>query len=224
MNAVSQFKTLFTFGLKNEWRHKERMFTPVLFSLAVILLFKFTSASFSEDIEAKIMIGQILVTCFLALQIILQRTFELDDTDGVFTLIQTYRISPSAWFCAKFANIVLLGLLVIVVLLVCMNVLNPGQSELIWMFFVPIALAVLALSPLGILLSALTAQANGRQILFPILYFPLSTPVLISSSSVCLQYATDNAVGSPSAWLGLLVGMSIIFFTLCLLLFAELVD
>ena len=224
MIALQQFKVIFYNSLTNEWRNKERLFTPVLFALVIILIFKFTSTDFTPETEIKVLIGQILVTCFLALQISFQRIFELDEQDGVFAQIQTYQVSPTSWFVAKFLNIVILSFFITSSVFFFLYLFHSEYSDTLCKFLIPISLAILSLSPLGILLSALTMQARGKQIIFPLLYFPLSTPVLISSSSLCLGYANQTPNGDSMSWLWLLIGICVVFFTVCLLLFSELVE
>ena len=57
--------------------------------------------------------------------------------------------------------------------------------------------------------------------LFPLLYFPLAIPVLLASVQATLIFLGGGEQGA-SQWLGLLAGFDIIYFTLGLLLFGEL--
>ena len=71
----------------------------------------------------------------------------------------------------------------------------------------------------------MTLKANARQILYPLLYFPLTAPVLlgaVQSSRLCLD--GGRAAADIKAWLGLLLGFDCIYVTLGILLFTELVD
>jgi heme exporter protein B len=68
-------------------------------------------------------------------------------------------------------------------------------------------------------------RSNARQILYPLLYFPLTTPVLLAAveSSKALLIEQHSLGHLMSSWLGLLVISGIMYFTLSLLLFGELV-
>jgi heme exporter protein B len=86
-------------------------------------------------------------------------------------------------------------------------------------------LALAGLASLGVLLSAMTLKANSRQILYPLLYFPLTTPVLlaaIQSSILILQKGAFPDTARP--WVGLLLGFDAIYLTLGILLYPELMD
>jgi heme exporter protein B len=86
-------------------------------------------------------------------------------------------------------------------------------------------LGLTGLTSLGVLLSAATLKASGREIIFPLLYFPLSTPILLSAIESSLAYfENSSSSGQWIQWLILLVCFNVISFTLGLLLFGELVD
>jgi heme exporter protein B len=67
-------------------------------------------------------------------------------------------------------------------------------------------------------------KARGREVLFPLLYFPLAIPVLLAGSEAVLSFV-ENADSSPAwQWIGLLAGFDVIFITLSALLYGELVS
>jgi heme exporter protein B len=98
-------------------------------------------------------------------------------------------------------------------------------SFLSFPLFAIAACSLIALGALGVLLSTMMLRSNARQILYPLLYFPLTTPVLLAAveSSKALLIQQHSLSHLMSSWLGLLVISGIMYFTLSLLLFGELV-
>jgi heme exporter protein B len=91
------------------------------------------------------------------------------------------------------------------------------------LFLSILTLMILALSSLGVLLSQMTEKAAGRDLLFPILYFPLAVPVLLAvvQASYCLWDIHNRE--DLNLWLSLLGGFCVIYLTLGIVLFEELV-
>lgn len=86
-------------------------------------------------------------------------------------------------------------------------------------------IAMAGLAAVGILISAMMLQVESSQILYPILYFPLTTPVLLGAVQSSLELIEkQHSLGDilPS-WLGLVIVFDIIYITLSVLLFSELV-
>ena len=88
-----------------------------------------------------------------------------------------------------------------------------------WTLSAALAGGILGFTALGTLLAALTAETRGRDLLLPLLFFPLLTPILLLSVQL-----TDSILGGATllergTWLLLLLGLDGIFLLLGLLLF-----
>ncbi|MFN7640396.1 MAG: hypothetical protein ACK5PR_01455, partial [bacterium] len=138
-----------------------------------------------------------------------------------------YPISPTAWFLSKYLVVITLGVLILMPTLLLANLfLNEGRDNLLDSSMMGIALiALLGLGALGVLLSTMMLRSNAKQILYPLIYFPLTTPVLLAAVESSRAHLVDGSSLEKllSSWLGLLVIFGIMYFTLSLLLFGELV-
>jgi ABC-type transport system involved in cytochrome c biogenesis permease component len=90
-----------------------------------------------------------------------------------------------------------------------------------------IAVAVLvigSLASVGVLLSTLVMRSNAKQILYPLIYFPLTAPVLLSAVEASKDIMTKGSSLEElfGSWLGLLVIFGVVYLTLGTLLFGEL--
>jgi heme exporter protein B len=228
--AWQQYKLLVGQGLRAELADRERIISPVLFAVTMLLLFAFAVGEVDPSLKPRLYLAQTFLTAFFALQISFSRLFEPDRQDRVFDLVRTYPVSHTAWFLAKYTLVMLLGGLVLAPTLVFGAFLHQTAKVQLFSWSVcGIAfLALAGLAALGVLLSAMTLKANARQIIYPLLYFPLTTPVLLAAVQASLLQLEPQAAGpggSPStAWLGLLAAFDVIYFTLGILLFTELVD
>ncbi len=226
-SAWKQYLLLVTQGLRAELADRERLVSPALFAATMLVLFSFALGEVDASLKARIYIAETFLTAFFALQLSFSRLFEPDRQDRVFDLLRTYPVSHTAWYLAKYTLVMIVGVAVLVPTLLFGAFLHHTDKAPVFSWVVcGIALLALAgLAALGVLLSALTLKANSRQVLYPLLYFPLTTPVLLAATQASLIYLEAGKTTQPlQAWLGLLTGFDVIYFTLGILLFTELVD
>jgi heme exporter protein B len=70
----------------------------------------------------------------------------------------------------------------------------------------------------GTFFAALSLRSRNRELLLPLILFPIFMPALLAM--VLATKAILTGASDPSLWIKLLLGYDIIFTTLCLLLFA----
>lgn len=225
--SFAQFKILLSNGIKSELSDLERLISPLLFALTILIMFSFAIGEVDPDVRIKFFVAQIFLTTFLALQISFSRVFEPARTDKVFDLLRTYPISYTSWFMAKYVLVILLGLTVALPTILIGSILAGSAlaNVSVWGLIPVAALAIMGLSALGVLLAAITMKAQARQILYPLLYFPMTAPVLLTSIQVSLTYLeTGKFTSATDSWFLLLGSFDVIYVTLGILLFSELVD
>ncbi|MBC7532577.1 MAG: heme exporter protein CcmB [Oligoflexus sp.] len=225
---LTQYRALLWQALQVEWSNSERWMSPLLFSTTMILLFAFAFGKVDVAFLPQLYIAATYLTASFSLQIAFSRVLEPDTQDRVFDQLRTYPISPSAWFLSKYTIVILLGALILLPTLFLSNLFlnNEGPVSLLNSSVLIVAvLMLLSLGAIGVLLSTMMLRSNAKQILYPLLYFPLTVPVLLSAVESSRMILVDGKDLSylMSSWLGLLVIFGIMYFTLCLLLFGELV-
>ena len=222
---LSQLKTLLSHFINIELQQKERWVSPLLFSTTVLLLFFFASGRVEDELVVTMFITQTLITTFLALQLSFMRSFESESQDRVYDLLRSYPINPYSWYLAKYLSTCLAGSLVCFATLGLSLFFNAetGIDLFHWELFVILTVAISGLVSIGILLAQLTLGAKSKQVLYPILYFPLTSPVLLGAveSARAILSGGESLDSLFGSWLGLLAVFSVIYFTLGILFFEE---
>lgn len=222
----SQCRCLLAQGFKAELANKERLLTPLLFAATILILFNFVFTDATPALQAKFFVAETFLTLLFALQTSYARTFAPDEQDRVFELLQTYPLSHAAWFLAKYLQTLASSALILIPTLGMTGLFHSSSLgfSLLWSgpLWAAALLSLAGLAALGILLAAMTLKAAGREVLFPLLYFPLAVPVLLASSQAALSFISGVSSGEVGQWLGLLLGFDIIYLTLGILLFGEL--
>lgn len=214
-------------GLTVEWADPRRLVAPMLFAATFVILFSFALGEVDKAWAKQVFVAQIYLTLFFTLEIVFSRIFEPDQEDRVFELLRTYPLGSHAWYLGRYLLAMVLGTLVAfpTILLVA---LFQGKVD-VWgqalaIFGIPLA-SLSGLASLGVLLSTMTMRAQARQLLYPLLYFPLVMPVLLSGVQASLDIMGSAELSKMAYnWVGLLLGFDVIYLTLSLLLFGELVE
>ena len=69
------------------------------------------------------------------------------------------------------------------------------------------------------MLSALTLRARARELLLPLVLFPLMIPLILATIRCMENVISTGSVGDTQPWLRLLVGFDVIFLTIGDLIF-----
>jgi len=95
--------------------------------------------------------------------------------------------------------------------------LGPGWQ------LIPIAiLGTWALVVNGTFFAAMSLRTRAREIMLPLLLFPLSIPALLGMVNSTTAILTGET--SPAFWIALLVAYDVVFTTACLLLFETVLE
>ena len=148
------------------------------------------------------------------------RTYESEERGHVWDMLRLCPHISTPFFLSKWVlnlfYILLLQWLTLVFLVMFFNL------HLSWGFILPIMkiafFGALGFVSLGSLVSALTVEHNRRDLLFPLVLYPLLIPLIIGVIQTPL-FAGAVFVGTHEIWFRLVVGYSIILFVASVLLF-----
>jgi heme exporter protein B len=87
-----------------------------------------------------------------------------------------------------------------------------------------ILLGTVGFSAVGTLVSAMTVHARAREVMLPILLFPLVMPALIAAVKLTGGVLEGQTWSQMRNWLQLLVGFDVIYFVLSYLAFEYIVE
>jgi heme exporter protein B len=129
-------------------------------------------------------------------------------------------LDRGALFLAKTGfNLVLMLLVEIVVMPLFWILFNLNSWNLLPQLFLVTLLGTIGFCVLGTLMSAITLRARARELLLPLVLFPLMIPVILATIRCMENVMLTGALGEASSWLRLLLGFDVIFLTLGVLLF-----
>ena len=201
-----------------EWRSKDAINGMLFFSLLVVVLFSFAfdpTTAASRQIAG----GILWVALLFAAVTAMNQTWARELRNNVLDAQRMVLAAPSALFLAKvLANFIFVTAVQIVlapVFIVFYNLHALGQVSLL---FVVLPLGTLALVINGTFFGALSLRTRNRELLLPLILFPISIPAVLAMVESTTAIFTGEY--DPGLWIQLLAGYNVIYLTISLLLFA----
>ncbi|HOW90696.1 MAG TPA: heme exporter protein CcmB [Anaerolineaceae bacterium] len=219
LNAVL---AIFWKDLLAERRTREILGTMLVFALTVILVFVF-AFDLSVEMRSKAAPGVIWVTLCFAGTISLNRSMSLEKDREGFDGLLLAPIDRTAIFFGK-ALVNWVYLLITAAIIVPVYALFNNVNLFFPGFFGVILLGTLGYILTGTLLSSLSLQLRARDMLLPVLLFPVLIPLLLSAvraSTILLQGGIE---GELSTWFMLLAGYDLLFAAIGLLIFDKIIE
>ncbi|MGH2583083.1 MAG: heme exporter protein CcmB [Anaerolineales bacterium] len=205
-----------------EWRARQLLTSMLMFSILVILIFNF-ALDLNVRVRNELSAGILWATFAFAGTLGLNRSLALESENRALDGLLLAPVDRSALYFGKTtAN--LLFMLVVEMLTLPMYGLLYNVNPFHWGFLLVLLLGSWAYSAIGTLLSAMSAQTRSRDLLLPVLLFPLALPVLVSS--VRASSAFLSGLEFAYAWPGisLLLAYGVIIPTLGYMFFNLIVE
>ena len=87
-----------------------------------------------------------------------------------------------------------------------------------------IILTTIGLSAVGTLFSVISSASRVREILFPIIFFPVILPLLITAITATGSIFKGKLLGDVMPWIGVIIAFDVLFITIALLIFEVTVE
>jgi heme exporter protein B len=219
MNFFSQTLTVAAKDLRSEFRTKESLNAATAFAIVILLLFSFAVDPTSEQISE--MSGGILWIVFaFAGALVLNRSFARELANDCLDALVASPVSGAALFLGKAIANCMLILLVEAISLPVFGIfydLNWGRQPA-WLALV-LLLATWGMTVIGTMFSALTVNLRLRELMLPMLVYPMMIPALMAAMQLTTLLISGQPVaGDNFLWLRLLIGFDIIFTSLAVAL------
>lgn len=196
--------------LRAEWRTRELLNTTVVFVLIVIVLFSFSFDPTAAE-SRRFSPGLLWLAFFFAASLMLQPCFVREQANDTLAALRLAPVDPFAIVAGKVAaNFLFLLLAELLMLPIFAVFYRVHLLPVIGPLALVLVLGTLAISIIGTVFSAISAQARMRELLLPLLLFPVLTPVLIAAVTVTGGLLDDPPELSGRG-LAVLVAFDVIF-------------
>ncbi len=205
-----------------EFRSRELLSAMLVFSLLVILVFNF---ALELDIVTRrtVTSGVLWVTFAFAGTLGLNRSMAVEKDRGCLDGLLLAPVDRSAiYFGKSISNLTFMLIVEVIVLpvyslLYNTNLFHPGLIGVI-------LLGSIGYVAVGTLLASMAIQSRTRDILLPILLFPVAVPVLVAAVKASGGFLLAQEISTITPWINLLIVYDVIFVAVAFMVFDFIVE
>jgi heme exporter protein B len=203
--------------LRLEWRSKDAANSMLFFALLVVVVFAFAFDPLAEE-SRRIAGGIAWIALLFATIVALNQGWARELHNGVLDALRLAPAPREGLFLGKaIANFIFVGaieILIAPVFVIFYNLRVVGsEAQLIAVA----ALGTWALVVNGTFFSALSIRTQNRELMLPLILFPISLPAILAVVLATTSILTGER--SPADWIKLLIVYDLVFTLISLLLF-----
>ena len=208
--------------LSAELRSRELLSAMTVFALLVILIFNF-ALELDAETRSSVTSGVLWATFAFAGTLGLNRSMSMEKDRGCLDGLLLSPVDRSAIYFGKtLGNFVFMLIVEVIVLpiysvLYNVNLFNPG-------LILVMLLGSLGYVVVGTLLSTMTVQTRTRDMLLPILLFPVVIPLFMAAVKASSGFLEGLDFQEIKIWINLLVGFDVIFTAVGFMLFEYVIE
>jgi heme exporter protein B len=203
-----------------EARSRELAYTTVFFAVAVVLIFSFSfvvDATPLTDAAAGILWVALAFSGTLALG----RTFERERQSETLKALLLAPVERSALYVGKLLGMLaIMSTVVLVVVPLVVVLFRVPLTGVIWHLAALLASGGVGFAAVGTLFGAMLSRSQSRDVLLPVVLYPLTVPVMIAGvSGTAALFGDEPNLARAEVWLSMLVFFDAVFLTLALWVF-----
>ncbi|MGB9673097.1 MAG: heme exporter protein CcmB [Anaerolineales bacterium] len=223
-SAVGFWRTVFAIlgkDLTAEMRSRELLSSMFIFGVLVILIFNF---AFELDVATRqtVTAGVLWVAFAFSGTLGLNRSMASEKDRASFDGLLLAPVDRSAIFFGKMLGNLLFMFIVEGIVIPIYSILyNTNLFSL--GFLSVVVLGSIGYVSVGTLLATMAIQTRTRDVMLPILLFPVVIPLLIAAVKGCMGFLQGLEMDAIRPWLNLLIAYDVIFLALAWMVFDYLV-
>ena len=223
-NYLKKVSLIAAKDMRIEFRSKEKIYSMMLFSLLVMVIFNFAfepGAEYIKDVAP----GILWVAFIFAASLGLSRSFVLEKEEDCMQGLMLSPLDRSGIYLGKvIGNFVFAVVIELISLPFFAVFFNLSLTSSIPLLMVVILLATFGFITVGTLFSALSVGIRGGDMILPLLFFPMQAPVIISAVKSTGLIMAGSGIETYKQWLILISAFDIIFFVASFVIFEYLIE
>jgi heme exporter protein B len=210
--------------LTTERRSKANFNAVVFFAGLVLILFGFALGPDAEALRSAAA-GVLWLTVLFSGILAFNRSYQLELDSGALETLLLYPGDRRAIFLGKLiANlgfVILIVTLVVPAAAVLYGLDIAGPLPLLALVLV---LGIFGFVTLGTFYAAMASRVRAREVLLPLLLFPMLIPLLVGAVKATGAVLAGDPMGEAASWMRLIAIFDIIFFMAALLIFQYVIE
>jgi len=219
MILLRQTYLLLSKDLLIELRRRDSLLTMFFFGTLLLFVFHF-AFDLPPDKIAELAPALLWLAFLFTGTLGLAQLFQAERDNHCLDALLLSPLDRGALFLAKTGfNFVLMFVVELVVIPLFWVLFNLSAWNLLPQLFLVTLLGTLGFCVLGTITAAITLRARARELLLPLVLFPLMIPVILATIRCMESIMTTGGMTAAMPWLRLLTGFDVIFLTIGILIF-----
>jgi len=192
----------------SEFRTREIIFSVLVFTLLVIVIFNFAFGGGQDTIQM-VAPGMLWITFTFAGVLSLNRSFIIEKEEGCLEGLLVCPVSREIIYLGKMLASLLFMLSVEVVALPIFAILF--NLDISFQLVVITLLTTVGFVTVGVLFSALAVNTRAREMVLPLLFLPIVVPLIIAAVESSGLALSGESWGEIASWLQIIGAFDVIF-------------
>ena len=223
MNYLKQVAAIIAKDIAAELRTREMLSSMGVFAILVIIVFNFAFELTERQIIETATPGALWVTIIFAGMLGLNRSLSVELDKGCLDGLLLTPVDRSAIFFGKALGNALFMLIVEAIVLPLFVVFFNVPLVQPWVILI-VALGTLGFAGVGTLLSSMAVNTRAREVMLPILLFPVAIPELIAAVKATAGAMAGLPMFEWQQWLSLLIVFDVVLVTMSFMVFEYIVE
>jgi heme exporter protein CcmB len=205
-----------------EARSRELLYTTVFFAVAAILIFSFGFVREGQGGNVttdNVAAGMLWVALAFSGTLALGRAFEREREAETLRALLLAPVERGAIYLGKLlALVALMSCVEVVIVPLVVLLFDAPFARAPWLLMGLIATGTVGFAAVGTLFAAMLVRAHSRDVLLPVLLYPIAVPVVIAGvrGTSAIFAAVEPNLALARMWLSMLVFFDVVFVTLAL--------
>ncbi len=222
MNFLKKTLAITWKDVLSELRTREIVFSVVVFTLLVVVIFNFAFTG-GQQSAAAVAPGILWATFAFAGVLSLNRSFILEKEEGCLEGLMISPLSREAIYLGKMLASLIFMLVVEAVALPAFALLfNLDIGS--WPLITVTVLTTLGFVAVGTMFSALAVNTKAREMVLPILFLPIVIPIIMAAVKASEMALAGAPWSEMSSWLGIIIAFDVVFLVVPILIFTYIIE
>ena len=215
--------------VRTEVRTRQMISSMFVFAVLVLLVFNFTLLL--DEVRAiELGPGILWVAFVFAATLGLNRSFAIEGENRCLSGLMLAPAPRSAIYFGKLlSNVLFMSAMEIFVLPLFVVFFNLSLWELLTpselaTFFLVLVLGTVGYAAVGTILAGVAANTTMREVLLPVLLFPVSVPIVIGAAEATRLLFDENPDTTPWIWIRVLLVFTVVFLVVSWLTFEYVIE
>ncbi len=210
--------------LTTERRSKANFNAVVFLAALMLLMFGFALGPDTEALR-EAAAGILWLTVLFSGNLAFHRSYQVELEGGALETLLLYPGSRSSIFLGKLlANLVFVLLVEIVLIPLAIVLYSVPLTGTMGLVLVVMLLGTFGFVTLGTFYASMASRSRAREVLLPLLLFPMLVPVLVAAVEGTSALLAGDAMGDASRWIQLLIAFDTIFLGASILAFGAVIE